>query len=279
MMPDSPLRYPGGKAQLAPILAQTIKLNGLAGCVYFEPFAGGAGAALRLLRDNVVSELHLNDLDPRIYHFWHAALNEPEEFVERIHEVPLTIKEWQKQRQICMKGDVSKPFELGFATFYLNRCNRSGVILGAGPIGGREQSGTWKLDARFHRENLADRISWLSEVGDSISISQMDAMTFLVKQLPRGVGRKRVFVYLDPPYYSKASKLYMNSYREQDHKSLARYLRRQNVLKWIASYDDTDFIRELYSFCRVSQNSLRYSLQEKRQSSELLISPAHICVS
>lgn len=275
-MPDSPLRYPGGKAKLAPILAQTIKLNDLSGCAYFEPFAGGAGAALRLLREGVVSELHLNDLDPRIYHFWHAALNETERFVERIGSVPLTVEEWRRQRQICMEADVTQPFELGFATFYLNRCNRSGVILGAGPIGGQQQSGTWRLDARFNKANLANRITHLTEAQDRIHITQMDAKKFLKEHLPRGPKRRKVFVYLDPPYYSKSGNLYMNSYGERDHRDLARYMRRQNVLNWVASYDDIDFIRNQYIFCNVSHNSLQYSLQEKRQAKELLIAPTYV---
>ena len=278
-MPDSPLRYPGGKAKLAPILAQTIKLNDLSGCAYFEPFAGGAGAALRLLRENVVSELHLNDLDPRIFYFWHSVLNETQRFAEKILSVPLTVEEWRRQRQICMDADVSRPFTLGFATFFLNRCNRSGVILGAGPIGGQQQAGIWKLDARFNRENLANRITRLSEASDSIHITQMDAMKFLAKQLPRGRKRERVFVYLDPPYYSNSSNLYMNSYNDRDHRSLSRYMQRQKVLKWIASYDDTEFIRNLYGFCKVSRNSLQYSLQEKRQANELLITPSYMAIT
>ena len=275
-MPDSPLRYPGGKAKLAPILAQIIALNDLTGCAYFEPFAGGAGAALRLLREGVVSELHLNDFDPRIYHFWNAVLNETEQFVDRIHSVPLTVEEWRRQRQICMDVDESNSFDLGFATFFLNRCNRSGVILGAGPIGGQNQDGIWKLDARFNRDNLADRITRLTEARDSISVTKMDALEFLVKQLPRGRDRKRVFVYLDPPYHAKSGNLYMNSYEEQDHRKLASYMRRQRVLNWIASYDDTDFITELYNFCKISHNSLQYSLQLKRQARELLIAPSYV---
>ena len=278
-MPDSPLRYPGGKAKLAPILAQTIALNDLTGCAYFEPFAGGAGAALRLLRENVVSELHLNDLDPRIYHFWRAALNESQRFAEKILSVPLTVEEWQRQRQICMEADESNSFDLGFSTFFLNRCNRSGIIVGAGPIGGYEQAGIWRLDARFNRENLACRITRLAEARGSIFITQMDAKEFLVKHLPKGNKRKQVFVYLDPPYYSKGGNLYMNSYGERGHRDLARYMQRQRLLKWIASYDDTDFIRNHYSFCKISHNSLQYSLQEKRQAEELLITPSQVALA
>ena len=132
----SPLRYPGGKAALADFLARTIASNGLSTPRYFEPFAGGAGAALRLLHDDVVSEIHLNDLDPRITAFWKAVLEDSDRFAEKILNVPVTVEEWRRQSAVCQEADASKPFELGFASFYLNRCNRSGVITGAAPIGG-----------------------------------------------------------------------------------------------------------------------------------------------
>ena len=139
---DSPLRYPGGKAALAAFLARAIELNGLAGCSYFEPFAGGAGAALRLLKAEVVSEIHLNDWDPCIAAFWNAALTESERFAAAIQSVPLNISEWRRQQSIYAGGGNGNAFELGFATFYLNRCNRSGMLSGAGPIGGYEQTGS-----------------------------------------------------------------------------------------------------------------------------------------
>ena len=159
---DSPLRYPGGKASLASLLARTIELNDLRGCTYFEPFAGGAGAALRLLREKVVSEIRINDLDARIIAFWNAILGERERFVENILSVPLSVAEWESQREIYRRGDTSKEFELGFATFYLNRCNRSGVLFRAAPIGGHEQTGKWKIDARFNRAALAERVIAIS---------------------------------------------------------------------------------------------------------------------
>ena len=150
----SPLRYPGGKAALAPFLGETITLNGLSGCTYFEPFAGGAGTALQLLRNGVVSEVHINDIDPCIVAFWRSVLGEPERFADAIMSAKLDVDEWKRQRGIYKSQDASKQFDLGFATFYLNRCNRSGVLSGAAPIGGYEQTGKWKIDARFYRESL-----------------------------------------------------------------------------------------------------------------------------
>ena len=105
---DSPLRYPGGKAKLAAFLSRTIALNDLTGCSYFEPYAGGAGAALRLLREGCVSELRLNDLDPRIAASWNAVLNETERFVEAILSVPLSVTEWKRQHQATVGPQLRK---------------------------------------------------------------------------------------------------------------------------------------------------------------------------
>ncbi len=273
---DSPLRYPGGKASLAGFLARTIELNNLSGCSYFEPFAGGAGVALRLIREGVVAELHLNDLDPCITAFWRAALGEPERFADAIMSVPVTIEEWKKQWRVCTLADPGKPFELGFSAFYLNRCNRSGIILGAAPIGGYAQNGKWRIDARFYRESLAERILAIGRRRDQIHVTNMDARDFLVERLPRRHERKSVFVYLDPPYYSNGNRLYLNCYRDQDHIDLARYIQGQDELKWVMSYDDTDFIRMLYPTCEVSCLSLEYSLQRRRKAQELLLSPSRV---
>ena len=273
---DSPLRYPGGKVSIAPFLTRTIELNDLSRCSYFEPYAGGAGAALRLLREGVVSELRLNDLDPRITAFWKAVLNEPQRFADAILSVPLSIAEWRRQRHICRSANRRMSFELGFAAFYLNRCNRSGVLFGAAPIGGYTQEGKWTIDARFNRKNLAERIFAISHHRKQIHVTNMDAIAFLIKHLPRGSERKRVFAYLDPPYYSNGDRLYLNSYKSQDHKKLSCYIQRQNMLRWVMSYDDTRFIKDLYATCVTSHLPLQYSFQRKQQARELLIAPSHV---
>ena len=276
MIYDSPLRYPGGKGSLAAFLGRVIELNNLSDCSYFEPFAGGAGAALRLLRENVVSELHLNDADHRITAFWNSALSEPERFVDAILSVPVSIAEWRRQQRVYLQADASKPFDLGFSAFYLNRCNRSGILSGGAPIGGYAQSGKWRIDARFNRENLAERVLTIARKREQILVTNMDAITFLVKHLPRGNRRQRVFAYLDPPYWSHGNRLYMNFYKNREHRNLSRYIQRQGTLKWVMSYDDAHFIRDLYKTCVVSHLPLQYSLYRTQQARELLIAPSHV---
>ena len=251
-------------------------LNDLSSCSYFEPFAGGAGAALRLLGDGVVSELHLNDVDPRITAFWQTVLHEPERFADAIMSVPVTLEEWKRQQNVCRHADTSTPFELGFATFYLNRCNRSGILFGSAPIGGYAQAGKWKMDARFYRKSLAARVRAVARKRENIHVTNMDAQEFLVKQLPRGRERKRVFAYLDPPYYLNGNRLYLNFYKDRDHRKLSRYLQRQGILYWVMSYDDAPFIRDLYATFTLSHLSLQHSLQQKKQARELLIAPSYV---
>ena len=274
---DSPLRYPGGKARLAGFLQRTITLNDLNGCSYYEPFAGGAGAAIRLLSDGHVAHLNLNDADRRIYALWKAILGDTNKFSDRILSIPLTIKEWHNQHSICSRGSKVSLFDLGFAAFYMNRCNRSGILIGSGPIGGYNQQGSWGIDARFNRENLAKRILALGRLRERITLANLDALVFLTEHLPRGRARANVFVYLDPPYVSEGKRLYLNHYQEADHRHLATYILRQNKLPWVMSYDDNPLVRQLYANrAPLYLFSLRYSLQKREMGRELLIVPEKV---
>lgn len=272
----SPLRYPGGKASLAAFLEDVIDLNDLRGCRYYEPYAGGAGAALTLLEKKAVDEIHINDADPRVFAFWNAILNETEHFVERVLSVPLDIEQWRQQREVCSNPGSHDEFDVGFSAFYMNRCNRSGVLSGAGPIGGLLQNGKWKLDARFSREALVQRIRKVGQKREQIHLSCLDAITFLKSFLPSGKARRNTFVYLDPPYVNNGQRLYLNAYRPEDHAGIARYLSSQKVLPWLMSYDDSQLIKDLYREHHIFKLTIRYSLQEKKSAAELNISPRHL---
>jgi DNA adenine methylase len=267
----SPLRYPGGKQVIAPVLARLIKLNALEGRGYAEPYAGGAGAALSLLFSGYVRTLRLNDADPAVVAMWRSILDETEEFVRRINSVPLSVAEWRIQRAVYLKADCGSSLDLGFATFYLNRVNRSGIIKNAGPIGGMEQEGTWKIDARFNRLELSKRVRRVASYKKSISLNNLDALEFL-----GSVQSDQVFVYLDPPYFEKGKELYLNHYKMNDHRDLSLFLRKPHPFKWVMSYDDTPEIRGLYKGFRKTRFSLAYSVRDCKVGSELLISSKDI---
>jgi DNA adenine methylase len=251
----SPLRYPGGKAKLLPYFTEVVKANGLYKSTYCEPYAGGAGLALKLLSTGFVERLSLNDVDESIFAFWKSVLDQPDEFCRLIENAAMTIDEWHRQQEIWRGRDVDNPLQLGFAAFYLNRTNRSGIIEGAGPIGGYSQSGKWKLDVRLNREAQIGYVQALKAFRSRITVTNEDALDFVAYAFEH----RETFCYLDPPYYVKGSKLYRNFYRHDDHVEVLNLLRENRNARWVVSYDDVPQIREIYSEFDPISYSLSYS--------------------
>lgn len=268
----SPLRYPGGKQVLSSLLAHLVRLNGANEGVYVEPYAGGAGAALSLLFGEHVERIVINDADPSIAAMWRAMLSQTKAFIELINTTPLNIREWKRQRETYQKCNGRRScLKVGFATFYLNRCNRSGIIASGGPIGGMDQSGTWKIDARFNREELSRRVQKIALFRDRIELYNLDAIELLNRHVKKIRTAKPVFVYLDPPYYVKGSNLYLNYYKPADHAKLATYLKAKSQFHWVLSYDNAPEIRTLYKPLRTLRFDLDYSARERSKGKELLI--------
>lgn len=268
---DSPLRYPGGKSQLTPLVIELLRTNRLFEGTYVEPFAGGCGIACSLLLNNYMSEIWINDIDPAIYAFWATVLRHTDALCEKIEQTPVTINEWVLQREI-QRSSRPKLFDLGFSTFFLNRTNRSG-ILKAGMIGGLAQEGDYKLDCRFNKVDLVRKIRRIAMYRDQIRLTKLDAAEFLatnVKGLP-----KKSLINIDPPYYGKGPELYCSFYKHEDHVALACTISKLDR-PWILTYDDTDEIRKIYARRKVSELSLLYSAQVKRVGVELLYMSRHL---
>jgi DNA adenine methylase len=266
----SPLRYPGGKQVLSRLVAHLIRLNGCSGGTYVEPYAGGASIALSLLFGEHVERVLINDADPCIYAFWKAALFDTEKFVKLLRETPATVDEWAAQRQIYLHPKRQTTLKLGFAAFYLNRCNRSGIIARGGPIGGQQQDGAWKIDARFNREELERRIRRIAMYRDRMVLTNCDAISLLKEEVSKLMS-KRPFVYLDPPYYAKGRELYLNYYEHDDHARLAEHMKTQILYPWVMSYDNVPEIAALYREFRRVRFSLDYSARERREGTEIMI--------
>lgn len=270
-VPCSPLRYPGGKQILSRVLSTLISINGREGDIYAEPYAGGCGAGLHLLFSERISTLMINDADRSIYAFWSAILFKTKAFLEMLRDAPLSVDEWQKQRDIYLSGRHQSSLRLGFSSFYLNRCNRSGIIANGGLIGGRDQRGKWKLDARFNKKGLRERIERIAMYRERILVSNLDALEFLSTRACNRNVADRVFVYLDPPYFVKGSQLYLDYYDASDHVTLAKYLRRKPPFLWVMSYDNVSPIHDLYKQYRKFPFNLSYSARERRIGKELLV--------
>jgi len=264
----SPLRYPGGKACLYRLITDFLRLNDGERRDYAEPYAGGCGLALGLLFRSHVSDIHINDIDSSIWAFWDSVLNQTEKFCDRIDGIDVTVEEWRRQRTIHIEEDVSDTLKLGFAAFFLNRTNRSGIIKGAGVIGGLDQTGNYKIDCRFNKQELKARIRRVAKYKDRIHLSNLDAIEFI-----RSFGSKadrETFFCIDPPYFHKGPGLYTNFYGENDHRILSEAVSKiENP--WVVTYDNCPEISKLYRNFRQLPFDLNYSVQTKKKGSELLI--------
>lgn len=260
----SPLRYPGGKNKLAAFIAQVCKDNNIYGH-YVEPYSGGASVALFLLLENFVDHITINDKDRSLYAFWYSILNHSDEFIERIKETPITIDEWLKQKDIQKYKESTNLFDLGFSTFYLNRTNRSGIIT-AGVIGGQKQTGNYLMDCRFNKDGLIKRIKRIANRAENITLYNLDALV-LMQTIDYPVDN--TIVYFDPPYYNKASSLYMNHYDPLDHIDVRDGITKLPYL-WVVSYDNTEEISSLYSEFTTKEFEFKHTAYESRVGKEIM---------
>ena len=272
----SPLRYPGGKSRLTPFVKLLIKKAGREGSTYIEPFADGTGVALALLLEGTVERIVVNDYDKAIYSVWRAIKNEPSKLIKLINETPIDINEWQRQRAIYNNSKCYS-VSLAFATLFLNRVNRSGIITG-GPIGGFAQDGRWSLDARFNKAAIIERVNDISKKRSAIKVYNQDIICLLDAYMEQ--FGDEAFAYFDPPYYNKAKKLYKNFLSHDDHARIADRILNRVECPWVLTDDDVPEIRKLYWHKGIKQFDLIYSAANKGKASEIIVcSSQDICPS
>lgn len=274
----SPLRYPGGKAKIADFIKQVVKDNDLLDGVYVEPYAGGAAVALSLLMDEYVSRIIINDKDRSIYAFWHSVLYDTDHLCQLIEETPVNMDTWRIQRELQSpeNKETVNLLMLGFSTFFMNRTNRSGIIK-AGVIGGFNQTGNYKIDARYRKEELIARIRRIASYADRIELHHEDAVDFvkhIVQVLPQNT-----ILYLDPPYYKKGRGLYMNYYEDADHEKIRDVITNVDTFRWVVSYDNSLFIKELYHSFRSQEFYLNYSANNNGKGTEVIFFSNNCLVS
>ncbi len=264
----SPLRYPGGKGKLASYVARLTELNLSNGGHYAEPFAGGGAVALELMFLEYVRCIHINDIDRSIYAFWHSAVHDTENFLRKLNDTPVDLENWRRAKEVYAHADDASLLDLGFATFFMNRTNRSGILNG-GLIGGLAQAGVWKMDCRYNKPDLMSRITKIGYFKSRITVCNMDATDFLRSHVSK-LG-SNVLVYLDPPYYVKGACLYQNHFKHEDHTRLAGQITDRKRMKWIVSYDNEDAIKKLYARHRQEEFNINYSARNYQQGKEVMV--------
>ena len=265
---NTPPRYPGGKQKLTPFVVDVITYNDLEGCRYVEPYAGGAGVAIELLLNDVVSSVCLNDKTYPVYAFWKAVTEQPDELCSMIQTASVTIEEWLRRREIIRNPGEHSMLEVGYSLFFMNRCNRSGVV-GGGVIGGLQQNGNWKIDARFSRNELIRRVECIAAQAHRIELFNIDAEEFIVANAER--FSEGTLTYYDPPYIGRSAKLYLNDYLPEDHKRLAQTIQAQENSMWMVSYDYDSRIESFYLEREMFTYKLQYNAARVYKGEELFI--------
>lgn len=266
----SPLRYPGGKTILYEKVKKILENNRLLDCIYMEPFSGGAGLALKLLMNNDVKRIVINDFDYAIYSFWHNVLYDTSKFCEDIEKIDVNLEEWERQKYIYNNSNNFSIYEIGLATFFLNRTNRSGIIKG-GAIGGRKQEGKYKIDCRFNKKVLIEKIKKIGKYRNRIKLFNYDVNDF-IKQVVMRQKNENFFIYFDPPYIKKGPELYKNHFNCDGHTYLSENIKERLLEKnWIITYDKNELVYKLYEEFNISDFDLNYSAGTNKIGNELII--------
>lgn len=284
----SPFRYPGGKTQLNKFVRNLLNVNNLNEATYIEAFAGGFGVGIDLLLDNSVAEVIINDYDKSIFSVWYSIIHHTDELINLIEKTPITIDSWFEQKKIHAEyNEFEKSVKNGFATLFLNRTNRSGII-NAGPIGGYEQGGKYLLDCRFNKKKIIDKIISISNQKDRITLYQEDAVNF-IDIIQRRYSKEKSFCFFDPPYYEQGKNLYTNFYKHNNHVELAQKITQLHDYYWIITYDKSPQIHSIYNEYNIDQfeYDLTYSAQTKKKATEFifaskktkLVSHDKVCLS
>lgn len=267
-MNNSPLRYPGGKSKLYGLIESIISQYSDMVDTYVEPFAGGAAIALQLLQNNRVKKVIINDINIGIYSFWDSVCNQTDDFLKLLYDTKINIENYELQKQIY-ENEKRASLELGFATFFLNRTNFSGV-LEAGPIGGYNQTGKYLIDARFNKIDLSKKIQKIAQFSSNIAIFNLDILDF-IKQVEK--KKRKIFTYFDPPYFVKGKALYTNFLEKEDHLMIYNEIKKIKT-PWLLTYDNVPEISDIYKQYKQYEFNLSYTVNSiaNRKGSELLVS-------
>ncbi|WP_080044958.1 DNA adenine methylase [[Actinomadura] parvosata] len=272
----SPLRYPGAKSGLSKVIGELVESASQSigrPSLFVEPFAGGASTSLSLASQGLVDRVLLADADPLVARFWQVAASETEWLIDRMHDEPVTLERWDFWRAWQPRSKDDR--DVAVKCLFLNRTTFSGILHGrAGPIGGRKQESAYKIDCRFNKEALAERLRYIGELYRSNRIVDVwckdwkDTLEDVAEWYPQLLP-DRVISYIDPPYINKSSKLYGHSFdpaggysssdgsweNDTAHYQLASYLRHNAQNRWILSYDNHPALTtnpELYSTSRMT---------------------------
>ena len=258
----TPLRYPGGKSRVSEYLVSLFPDYD----EYREPFLGGGSVFMEALKNNKDAKYWVNDLYYDLYCFWLGMSRMPSAVIKRVIEIKNDFNDGRKMYEWCIKKieecrSENKYYDIAACFFVLNRITFSGTSLSGG-----------YSDESFRKRFTESSIERLKETGKSLTGMNMFKLTnedfslVLSENNPfhEGETEENVFVFLDPPYYSaEDSALYGQNgdkHKGFDHERLKGALDKCRY-KWLMTYDDCSYIRELYKDYNVMEFEFAYGMR------------------
>jgi len=274
----SPLRYPGSKRRLAQYISHTLDINKLSPALYIEPFVGGGSVGLDLLLKEKVGQFIFMDLDPFISHFWDAVFFDTDWLIKEISTIDVSIEKFQEIKNATPRDKR----EYAINALFLNRTSFSGILRDeVGPLGGKTQNSTYKIDCRFPREKIIKRIENIALHRDRVfgvwTCDWKEGIQRIRKyQGDNKLPTEKLFFYLDPPFINKADKLYRHFFEMDDHIALHDFLMELDDA-WILSYDCAEEVELLYGNNGSTKEivDMNYSTateQSRKSAQEIVIS-------
>ncbi|MDR2644919.1 MAG: DNA adenine methylase [Endomicrobium sp.] len=246
-MIKSPLRYPGGKSRAVDLISSLIPDFD----EYREPFLGGGSLFINLKQILPNKVFWINDLYEELYKFWKYSREDMRRLIDKIYE-------WKskyvngKELYKFLKANTNSFNDLETAAYFFiyNRITFSGTSLS----GGYSESA---FNSRFTESSIL-RLKNIEEIVKGVKITNTDYEKVLA------ADGDSVFVFLDPPYFSaKKSALYGKNgdlHKSFDHERFANVMKNCKH-KWLITYDNSDYIKNLFSFANVFPWNLTYGMR------------------
>lgn len=252
----SPLRYPGGKTRACKILDQVVNdhfdIDNIDTII--SPFFGGGSFEFHM-QNKYDMDIIANDKFNPLYTFWNQCKINKNELCNKLYNEPkITKDKFTDYRTSIM--NTTNDLDKAIKYFVINRCSFSGATLS----GGFSEEASVK---RFTKSSI-DRINKLKL--DRFNIYNMDFSDFIE-------DNNDGLIFLDPPYYlEKQSKLYGNNgdmHESFNHNQLYDTIKEYD--QWIMTYNNCDYIRELYKDYTIIDAEWSYGMNKSKKSSEIII--------
>ncbi|MBX7490000.1 DNA adenine methylase [Helicobacter turcicus] len=264
----TPLRYPGGKSRAIKILKDYFPPSF---SEYREPFFGGGSVGIYLAQ-NLLCQKQIqflaNDFNQDVYCFWDILKTQNQALINEIQSIRKYYKNGRElyENILSRRNKDLSSFQRAVDFFVLNRITFSGVV----DCGGYSQKA---FESRFTQSSI-ERLKNMDVILQNFIFSNESYENLLQKE------GEDVFIFLDPPYYSTIkSRLYGKKgdlHIGFNHQKLCDNLKNTKH-KFLLTYDDSEFIRELYKDFYLQEWTLQYGMNNYKQGKadkgkELLIS-------